>query len=59
MIESAMCAAEYTCNKNGCIDLFANENREIARTINFYRKYFKEIYSDIFFKTVKYITTQR
>ena len=59
MIESAMCAAEYTCNKNRCIDLFANENREIARTINFYRKYFKEIYSDIFFKTVKYITTQR
>ena len=27
-----------------------DENREIARTINFYRKYFKEIYSDIFSK---------
>ena len=56
MIESAMCAAESTCKLNENIDLFYHEHKEIARTINFYRKYFKEIYSDIFLRTVKLIT---
>lgn len=58
MLESAMCAAENTCNVEGCINLFSWENKEFARIVNFYRTYFKETYSDIFFKTVKYITTQ-
>ena len=57
MLEAAMCAAENTCLQENCIDLFAWENREFARIVNFYRKYFKETYSDIFFKTVKYINT--
>ena len=57
MLEAAMCAAENTCLQEKCIDLFAWENREFARIVNFYRKYFKETYSDIFFKTVKYINT--
>lgn len=57
MLETAMCAAENTCLQENCIDLFAWENREFARIVNFYRKYFKETYSDIFFKTVKYIKT--
>lgn len=55
MLETAMCAAENTCLQENCIDLFAWENREYARIVNFYRKYFKETYSDIFFKTVRYI----
>lgn len=55
MLETAMCAAENTCLQENCIDLFAWENREYARMVNFYRKYFKETYSDIFFKTVRYI----
>lgn len=53
MLETAMCAAENTCLQENCIDLFAWENREYARIVNFYRKYFKETYSDIFFKTVE------
>lgn len=57
MLEAAMCAAENTCLQENCIDLFAWENREFARIVNFYRKYFKETYSDIFFKTIKYINT--
>lgn len=57
MLEAAMCAAENTCLQENRIDLFAWENREFARIVNFYRKYFKETYSDIFFKTVKYINT--
>lgn len=55
MLETAMCAAENTCLQENCIDLFTWENREYARIVNFYRKYFKETYSDIFFKTVRYI----
>lgn len=58
MLESAMCAAENTCDVDRHINLFSWENKEFARIVNFYRKYFKETYSDIFFKTVKYITTQ-
>lgn len=55
MIESAMCAAENTCNVNGCINLFSQEGKEYARIINFYRKYFKETFCEIFMRTVKYI----
>ena len=58
MIESAMCAAENACGKENSINLFSYENREYARTVNFYRKYFKETYSEIFFNTIKYIKTQ-
>ena len=59
MIESAMCAAENACGKDNCINLFSYENREYARIVNFYRKYFKETYSEIFFNTIKYIKTQK
>ena len=55
MIESAMCAAENICNVENCTNLFSHECYEHARVVNFYRKYFKEIYSDIFLKTVKII----
>ena len=55
MIESAMCAAENTCNVNGCINLFSQKGKEYARIINFYRKYFKETFCEIFMRTVKYI----
>ena len=55
MIESAMCAAENACNVENCTDLFSREGREHARVVNFYRKYFKETYSDIFFNTLKFI----
>lgn len=55
MIESAMCAAENTCSVDDCTNLFSSECREHARIANFYRKYFKETYSDIFFRTVKII----
>lgn len=55
MIESAMCAAENACEVENCTNLFSLECAEHARVVNFYRKYFKETYSDIFFKTMKYI----
>lgn len=55
MIESAMCAAENACSVENCTNLFSFEGREHARVVNFYRKYFKETYSDIFFKTLKFI----
>lgn len=55
MIESAMCAAENACNVENCTDLFSRDGYEHARVVNFYRKYFKETYSDIFLKTVKFI----
>lgn len=55
MIESAMCAAENACNVENCTNLFSREGREHARVVNFYRKYFKETYSDIFFRTLKFI----
>lgn len=58
MIESAMCAAENVCAIENCTNLFSSEKRENARVVNFYRKYFKETYSDIFFKTVKYRATK-
>lgn len=55
MIESAMCAAENACEVENCTNLFSQDCTEHARVVNFYRKYFKETYSDIFFKTMKYI----
>ncbi|MBR3977722.1 MAG: hypothetical protein IKJ95_07855 [Bacteroidaceae bacterium] len=55
MLESAMCAAENTACVDGCTSLFSHEKRENARIVNFYRRYFKETYSDVFFKTLKYI----
>ncbi len=55
MIESAMCAAENICNVENCTNLFSREGYEHARVVNFYRKYFKKTYSDIFLKTVKII----
>ena len=59
MIESAMCAAESTCDVNNHVNLFKPEGKEYARIINFYRKYFKETYSDIFFRTVKLISNKQ
>ncbi len=56
MIESAMCAAENTCDVDGRIDLF--KSRDYASVVNFYRKYFKETYSEIFFKTLRIINTK-
>lgn len=55
MIEAPMCAAENTCDLKGCINLFAPSGKEHARIINFYRKYYKETYSEIFLRTVKLI----
>jgi hypothetical protein len=56
MIESAICAAENTCSVDRRIDLF--KSKEHASVVNFYRKYFKETYSEIFFKAVKIINTK-
>ena len=58
MIESAMCAAENTCDVKNHLNLFAPEGKEYARIVNFYRKYFKETYSEIFFRTVKLISNK-
>jgi len=56
MIESAMCAAENTCSVEQCTNLFSRECKEHARVANFYRKYFKETYSEIFFRTIKILS---
>lgn len=58
MIEAAMCAAENIAHVKGCIDLFSLEGIEHARIINFYRKYFKETYSEVFIGTVKQINSK-
>ena len=58
MIEAAMCAAENIAQVNDCINLFLLENRDYARIINFYRKYFKETYNEIFIGTVKQIANK-
>lgn len=55
MIESAMCAAENASGIDNRTDLFAKEYKEHARIANFYRKYFKETYCNIFLRTLKYI----
>ena len=59
MIESAMCAAESTCDVRNHIDLFSPEGKEQARIANFYRKYFKETYSKIFIRTVRIISNKQ
>ena len=59
MINSAICAAENVCDIEECTNLFAYENMEVARIVNFYRKYFKQTYSEIFFRTIKYIKTEQ
>lgn len=58
MIEAAMCAAENLAQVKDCLNLFSLENREYARIINFYRKYFKETYSEIFIRTIKQIVNK-
>ncbi len=58
MIKSAICAAENVCMKEEYTNLFALDNLEVARVVNFYRKYFKQTYSEIFFKSIKYIMTK-
>ena len=58
MIETAMCAAENLAQVKDCLNLFSLENREYARIINFYRKYFKEAYSEIFIRTIKQIVNK-
>lgn len=58
MIEAAMCAAENLTQVKDCINLFSLENQDYARIINFYRKYFKETYSEIFIGTVKQIVNK-
>lgn len=58
MIEAAMCAAENFTQVKDRINLFSLEGRDYARIINFYRKYFKETYSEIFIGTVKQIANK-
>ena len=58
MIESAMCAAENTCEVENRVNLFSYDNKDYARVVNFYRIYFKETYSEIFFNTVKLINSK-
>ena len=58
MIEGSMCAAENLAQVKNRINLFSPESRNYARIINFYRKYFKETYSEIFIGTVKQIANK-
>lgn len=58
MVHSAICAAENVCVKGEYTNLFAPDNIEVARVVNFYRKYFKQTYSEIFFRAIKYIMTE-
>lgn len=55
MLEAPMCAAENAANISNCFDLFFKENKNEARILNFYKKYFKELYSHIFIETLKII----
>lgn len=55
MIEAAICAAENACGK-GSVDLFSCGGKQHARIINFYRKYFKETYSEIFLRSIKILS---
>lgn len=56
MIEAAICAAENACGK-GSVDLFSCGGKQHARIINFYRKYFKETYSEIFLRSIKILSS--
>lgn len=58
MIEAAMCAAENFSQVKDCVNLFSLENQKYARIINFYRKYFKETFGEIFIGTVKQIASK-
>lgn len=58
MMEASMCAAENCAQVKGRINLFSLEGQDYARIINFYRKYFKETYSEIFIGTIKQIASK-
>lgn len=55
MFDSAMCAAENTANLDDRTDLFACSMIEKARIANFYRRYFRLTYSEIFFRALQLI----
>lgn len=55
MLGSAMCAAENAAQKENFFRLFSKENQEHARIAIFYQKYFKEVYSNIFMRTLQLI----
>lgn len=59
MLESAMCAAENTAKVENATDLFSQDGKENARVINFYRRYFKEVYSTVFIKTLRLIVNPK
>lgn len=59
MLESAMCAAENTSSVQGATNLFSKNGKENARIINFYRRYFREIYNEIFLRTLKIISNNK
>ncbi len=59
VIESAMCAAENVGMVEKCTNLFSYDKHELARIANFYRKYFRAVYSDIFLRTIKIINKKR
>ena len=58
MIDSGICAAENACKLEDCNKIFTQEAMEYARIINFYRRYFKDTYSDIFIRTIKIINSK-
>lgn len=57
MMVSAMCAAENAFGGKCGTNLF--EFKESARVANFYRKYFKTTYCEIFIRTLKFIATKQ
>lgn len=59
MIESAMCAAENISLTNNHTSLFELKNKGVARVVNFYRKYFRELYCKIFLKALKLIDNNK
>ncbi|MDE6479779.1 MAG: hypothetical protein K2L45_05860 [Muribaculaceae bacterium] len=59
MMESAMVAAESAASINQGINLFSPIYKENSRVINFYRKYYRENYSEIFIRTLKIINSKR
>lgn len=59
MLESAMCAAENTAGVDNATNLFSKEGKENARVVNFYRRYFKDVYSNVFLKTLKLIVNPK
>lgn len=59
LLSAAMCAAENACKVEGAANLFSPDYKNHVRVANFYRKYFKEIYSSVFLRTFKLIIFQR